>query len=168
MKILRLLDKYIEEIILVFLLSATSLLTFAQVIMRYIVKSPLSWSEEISRYMFIWMIYIGVSYGVKRSAHIKVDFLMNLFPRPIKKIILVLSDLIFMTFSLFIVASGLGVATKILKLGQKSPALGIQMGYIYFATVIGFGLTFIRLAQNFKRHVTIGNDPAITSSGGAK
>lgn len=166
MKVLKFLDKHIEEIILVFLLSVTSLLTFAQVVMRYIAKSPLSWSEEISRYMFIWMIYIGVSYGVKRDAHIKVDFLMNLFPKSIRKGILAISDLIFMAFSLFIVVTGFEVATKILELGQKSPAVGFQMGYVYFATVVGFGLTLIRLIQNFIIRLTNNDESEALSEGG--
>lgn len=166
MKILKYLDESIEEILLVFLLSSTSILTFLQVIMRYIAKSPLSWSEELSRYMFIWLIYIGVSYGVKKSAHIKVDFLMNIFPRPIRKFVLIISDIIFMGFSLFIVVTGYQVATKILSLGQKSPALGLQMGYVYFATVVGFGLTFIRLLQQFRKHITPGDETIELGHGG--
>lgn len=168
MKVLRLLDQYVEEIILVFLLSATSVLTFMQVVMRYVAKSPLSWSEEVSRYMFIWMIYIGVSYGVKQGRHIKVDFIMALFPAPVKKAILIISDLIFMGFSLYIIVAGSSIASKILSLGQKSPAMGLQMGYIYLATVVGFSLTLIRLLQNFITHFRKKDDSVVLSGGGEK
>lgn len=168
MKVIRFLDKHVEEIILVFLLSATSVLTFLQVVMRYVAKSPLSWSEEASRYMFIWMIYIGVSYGVKQGRHIKVDFIMGLFPAPIKNAILIISDLIFMGFSLYIIVAGSGIASKILSLGQRSPAMGVQMGYIYLATVIGFSLTFIRLLQNFIIRLKKADDSVILSGGGEK
>lgn len=148
MKILKYLDECIEEILLVFLLSVTSSLTFAQVIMRYVVKSPLSWSEEIARFMFIWMVYIGISYGVKRNKHIKVDFIINLTPDIFKISILILSDIIFLAFSIFTVIKSYQLSMKIFSLGQISPALGIQMGYVYLSTVVGFTLVTIRLIQN--------------------
>ena len=41
--------------------------------MRYVVGASLSWSEELARYVFIWLVYIGISYAVQMKAHVKVE-----------------------------------------------------------------------------------------------
>lgn len=73
MKVLRFLDENIEKILCVVLLAAMSILIVVQVFFRYALNNSLSWTEELSRYMFIWLIYIGISYGVKMDKHICVD-----------------------------------------------------------------------------------------------
>lgn len=151
MKVLKFLDDHIEEVIIAALLATTALLTFLQVIMRYVVENPLSWSEELSRFLNTWMIYLAVSYGVKKSAHIKIDVLMGLFPKATRKYVFMLSDIILIAFSLFIVVTGFQNSMQILSLGQKSPAMGIEMGYVYLAPVVGFGLTAIRAGQDLFR-----------------
>jgi len=53
---------------------------FAQVFFRYVLGAPLSWSEEISRYMFIWLCYLGAYVAVLRGAHVGVDYITRRFP----------------------------------------------------------------------------------------
>lgn len=141
-------DKYIEEIILVVLLALMSIIIGVQVFMRYVLKASLSWSEEIARYMFVWIVYIGISYGVKAGRHIKVDAALMLFSSKIKNYICLLSDLIFMFFAVTIVIYGIKTADKIFTLGQNSPAIGMPMGFLYLAPVVGFALVSFRLVQN--------------------
>lgn len=50
-------------------------IVFIQVIMRYILGHSLSWSEELTRYMFVWLIYLGVNLGIKGDMQIKIDVL---------------------------------------------------------------------------------------------
>lgn len=148
MRIIKYLDDHIEEIFLIILLTGMSLIIGLQVFMRYVMKSSLSWSEEIARYMFIWMVYIGISYGIKRGRHIKIDAAVNLFPKNMQKYIFVLSDLIFLVFAIIIFIQSNKVAMLIFKLGQTSPGTGISMGFVYLATPVGFVLVSIRLIQN--------------------
>ena len=54
---LKKIDEHLEDILLVTLLSLMSLIIFVQVIMRYLMRNSLSWSEELARYLFIWSIY---------------------------------------------------------------------------------------------------------------
>ena len=51
---LKKIDEHLEDILLVTLLSLMSLIIFVQVIMRYLMRNSLSWSEELARYLFIW------------------------------------------------------------------------------------------------------------------
>ena len=148
MKIIKFLDEHIEEIFLVIFLTGMSLVIGLQVFMRYVMKSSLSWSEELARYMFIWMVYIGISYGIKKRKHIKIDAAINIFPIKMRKYLFILSDVIFLVFAIIIVFQSEKVAMLILKLGQISPGTGIPMGYIYHAVPIGFSLVGIRLIQS--------------------
>ena len=76
-KILKWLDDNIELYICVFLMSFMTLLVFVQVVMRYVFNNSLSWSEELARYTFIWLIYIGISYGCRCTG--KMRFLCHTY-----------------------------------------------------------------------------------------
>jgi len=146
-RFLKLLDDHAEEIVLVILMACMSVIIGVQVFMRYVMKSSLSWSEEIARYMFIWLIYIGISYGVKTDRHINVDAVRRILPKKVNAIVSAISDIIFLIFSILLVVEGLKVTTKIFASGQRTPALQIPMGYIYMAVPLGFTLVTIRLLQ---------------------
>ncbi len=85
MKALRFLDENIEKMLCVIALALMSAVIVAQVFCRYVLNSSLSWSEELARYLFIWMIYIGISYGVKLDKHICVDAVYTFAPKSIKR-----------------------------------------------------------------------------------
>ncbi len=152
-KFLRYINKYIEEISLVILLSSMSIIIVFQVFMRYVMKNSLSWSEEVARYIFIWIIYLGISYGIKMKRHIKMDAGLLLFPVKSRKYILLLSDIISLIFSIIILFYGYEVTSLIVRLGQASPAMGISMGYLYAAPVVGFSLVSVRLLQNIAGNI---------------
>ena len=149
MRFLKFLDEHAEEIALVILMACMSVIIGVQVFMRYVMKSSLSWSEEIARYMFIWLIYIGISYGVRKDRHINVDAVRRILPKKVNAVVSIIADLIFLVFSIVVVMAGMKVTTKIFASGQRTPALQIPMGYIYMAVPIGFTLVTIRLLQRF-------------------
>ncbi|WP_252502077.1 TRAP transporter small permease [Sporosarcina sp. Marseille-Q4943] len=147
MKIIRWFDRHIEELLLTIFTSIMVTVIFVQVVMRQLDNS-LSWSEELARYCFIWLVYIGISYGVKKQRHIKVDVLLVVLSEKWRVILNILSTVLFMVFAIFVVYYGYDIANKLLAFGQKSPALHIPMGLVYMATPVGMGLTIIRLIQN--------------------
>ncbi|MBU3182268.1 TRAP transporter small permease [Clostridium psychrophilum] len=124
-----------------------TILVFVQVIMRYVMGNSLVWSEELARYLFIWLIYIGISYGAKIMKHIKIDASLKLFPLKIRPVTVIVGDTLFLVFSLFITFSAFLVVQKEITLGQTSPAMQLPMWIIYAAPMIGFALTSIRQVQ---------------------
>ncbi|MBB5173841.1 TRAP transporter small permease [Texcoconibacillus texcoconensis] len=147
MGVLRWLDEHIEEVFLVIFSSIMVVIIALQVFMRYVMGDSLSWSEELARFCFIWLVYIGISYGVKKQRHIKVDVVLMLFKRKGKLILTMISNVVFLIFALVVIYYGQDIAMRILELGQRSPGLQIPMGFVYMATPIGMGLTVIRLIQ---------------------
>jgi len=153
-------DDHFEEVILVFLMSSMSLLIIAQIFMRYVMNSSLTWSEELARYMFVWLTYIGVAYGVKKNSHVCVEAIVAIFPFKIKLLTYLIAQFLFLLFSCLMIYEGMVLSIKILSFGQLSPALGIPMGYVYLAPAFGFVVVFIRLFQNIftesKRYISGG------------
>lgn len=141
------LDKHLEEILMVFLLSLMSILIGCQVFMRYVMNDSLAWSEELARYAFIWATYIGVACAVKRNAHICVEAAVNSLPSLYRHYAAILAHLLFIVFALMVMKEGYALTMKIFSFGQKSSSLGIPMGWIYLAPTVGFSLTILRLLQ---------------------
>lgn len=147
MKTLKWLNENLEKTICVFLLSAMTLILFIQVIMRYGFNNSLTWSEELARYIFIWLIYFGISCGSAERKHLKVEAFLHLFPKRLRPYVEILADLLFLSFAVFIVVTSYDLVLKQMVMKQKSPALGIPMAVIYAAPMVGFFLTSIRQIQ---------------------
>ncbi len=141
------LDDHLEETILIVLIVAITLLTGGQVVMRKIFRNPLTWSEELCRYCFMWTGFISVGYCVRKRCAIRITtFVMFLSKR--KQLFLeIVANLISLAlYTAFFRASWI-IVGKTLNSHQASPAMGLPFYIIYICTVLGFGFTLIRLVQ---------------------
>lgn len=130
-----------------------------QVFSRFILKNPSKWTEELAVFMLIWVSLLGAAVALNRGAHLGIDYFVGKLS-PKKR--LYTEIFVFFCVSIFsltvMVIGGLDLVINTLKLGQISPALGIKMGYVYFAVPIsGCFLVFYsviglveRLTQLFK------------------
>ena len=150
MKTIKWLDDHLEEYLLIALSIFTVAIIFGQVFMRYALSSSLSWSEEIARYAFIWMIYIGVSYGVKKGKHLGVDAFSELFQDKGKIVLAIIANLCFLVFAAIVVYFGFDI---VLRITRESAALQLPMGWVYAAPVAGMVLTMLRLLQNLIQQI---------------
>lgn len=137
----------LEEFIIIPLIFAMSIIIFIQVIMRYVFQNSLTWSEELARYLFVWLVYFSVSFTARRQKHIRIDAAINLYPKKLRPYIDILSEIIVLAFSIFIAVTGVTVYQKIAWSGQMSPAIGIPMQIVYAAPMVGMALTAIRQVQ---------------------
>ena len=159
MKLLKLLDDKFELSICITLMTLLTIVLGIQVFMRYVMQASLSWSEELARYMFVWLVYMGISYGAKIMRHIKIDAGLYLFPKAIRRHVVILGDIIFFTFSLVIVYFAWGLVVRQFKLEQLSPAMQIPMWIVYAAPLVGFALTAIRELQTIVYRIKHLKDP---------
>ncbi len=94
------------DIFVAFLLFCIVVVITAQIIWRYVFNNSLSWSEELSRYLFAWLIFVGASLAIKEGAHIKVDLFYNMYgPRAKRTVDLVLYVLTVFVQGYFLVYS---------------------------------------------------------------
>ncbi|MBY6197679.1 TRAP transporter small permease [Vibrio hangzhouensis] len=92
----------IEETLIAFFLGAMTLLTFANVISRYVFNDNILWALELTVFMFAWMVLVGASYGVKQHFHIGVDVIINMVSAEKRKFFAVLSVLACLAFSILL------------------------------------------------------------------
>lgn len=145
--ILHWLDEYLEISICVVLMSIMTLVIFAQVVFRYALNNSLSWSEELARFIFIWLIYLGVSYGCKQMKHLKIDAALYLFPKKIRPIIMIIGDILFLVFAVYQCITGYKLMMVQIQFHKVSSALHCPMWVVNAAAVVGMGLAAFREIQ---------------------
>jgi C4-dicarboxylate transporter DctQ subunit len=89
----------IEEFLIAFFLGSMTLLTFANVVMRYVFNDNILWALELTVFMFAWMVLVGSSYGVKKHFHIGVDVVINAVSPQYRKLYAILAVICCLVFS---------------------------------------------------------------------
>lgn len=133
MKILRKIDNALgrlEDSICCILLCVMSCTIFLQIVCRML-KVPLVWSEELGRFMFIWLIYISVCCATRRRKHLCVDILPIILPEKGKKVLNILANVLSMLFFVFVAYYGMGVINKLTIRPQYSAAMHLNMIIAY-------------------------------------
>ena len=121
-KIINCIDEYLEEIILVFLLAAMAVIMGIQVFCRYALSMSLTWSEELTRYLFIWAGFLSVSYCTKKCISIKIEQFVALFPKRGKALFKVVNHTIELVLFLYLIPFAWKYFYSAIETGQVSPA----------------------------------------------
>lgn len=154
-RLLKVLDEHAEDYIAVTLMAFMTIIIFIQVIMRYIFKSSLSWSEEIARYLFVWLAYLAIPYSIKLRKHVKIEAALYLFPKKLRPSVVIVGDIVTLCWSIFVICTSWILTQKLFGSGQTSPAIGIPMYVIYFAPCLGYALGAVRCIQTI--HLRVSN-----------
>jgi TRAP-type C4-dicarboxylate transport system permease small subunit len=153
MRMLRFIDRHLEELLCVFLLAAMTFVVFAQIVMKWL-HLPLAWSEEVARYLFIYAVYVGAAFSTKKLTHQKVDVMTLLVKERGQLVLNLISDLGVIAFAFFMMIYGWQVVNNIAFVHvSRAPATHINMGWAYAAPAIGMTLCVIRSIQNIFFHI---------------
>ena len=129
------------EYVVAILMGLMTIVVFVQVLFR-LTAGSLPWSEELARYMMIYLVYMGASVGVKHGDHIAVEVVAGMLPKKGQDILQILVDLLMLVCFAIIIFYGLRVVNVAMM--QRSPAMQVSMGLIYASLVIGGGLMFLQ------------------------
>ena len=115
-----------------------------QVFTRFVLRDPSSFTEELARYLMIWVGLLGASYAAGKRMHLAVDLLPTKLTGRRKHYLGIVIEGFTLLFSVFVlVVGGVRLVWVMLYLGQTSPALQIPMGLVYLAVPIsGLFITF--------------------------
>ena len=145
----------LEEYLLVGSLVFNVLLIFAQIIMRGVFNYSLTWSEEVSRYVFIWQIWLGTSIAVRTEQHIQVKLLLKFVKTDkAQKIIRLLGLLIWFGFSLYLAYLGYNSCISMMSHMVASTILRIPMWIVYVALPVSSLLVSLRLVWKIIQQAT--------------
>lgn len=135
-------------------LSVLVLVVIAQVISRYVVGRPFTWSEELARYMLVWIVYLFAAVAFRLSRHMGIDFFVLILPDRLRGIVRISGDLLI--FGFLVVVLRYGPELVGITLPQTSAALGIPMGLVYLAFPVSAGLMALELLFRLYRRLTGG------------
>jgi TRAP-type C4-dicarboxylate transport system permease small subunit len=77
----------LDAIITCVTLTLCTIVVNANVLMRYFLKRPLYWSEEVATGLFVWTVFIGSAYAYRKHAHLGVDILINILPEKLLRLL---------------------------------------------------------------------------------
>ncbi|ELH7810179.1 TRAP transporter small permease [Vibrio harveyi] len=136
--------KYINRGLAAFTISLSTFLVFCvvwQVLSRYVIGRPSTVTDELARYLFMWVALIGAAYTTGLKRHLAIDLLTMKLQGKRKLINEIVIQIAIALFSyVVLVHGGTQLAMKTLATGQLTPALGLEMGYIYFCLPISGAL----------------------------
>jgi len=138
----------IEEVLLSIMLLSMLVICSMQVIWRYVIQMSLSWSEELARYIFVWLVWLAAAYATKKMRHLRISFLKEAAPQKYQWVFDLVSLCVMVVFAVIMSVIAVDMMEMIVETGQRSPAMGLPMWIPYMAVPVGMILIGFRAAQN--------------------
>ncbi len=130
------------EVVCSTLLASMVIIVFANVVARYYLSASLAWSEELARFMLIWLVFLGAVLAYVHNEHLGLDILVTHVPRRAAQAITLLADILVL-IALYLLAKG-GYMMMVDSWSWEAPATEIPFGYIYIVVPIAGGIMFLQ------------------------
>lgn len=117
------------EVVMVTILGVMVVLVFGNVVARYAFDAAITWAEEVSRFLFVWLTFVGASLGLRRGVHLSVDLVVAALSSRKRLALQILCHVISIVFFCVWAFGGLTLINA--NLDYMSPATGFSMGLVY-------------------------------------
>ena len=135
------------EGIIALALAIMVVLVFGNVVLRYAFDSGITVSEEVSRWLFVWLTFLGAIVALREHSHLGSDMLVSRLPTLGKKILLVVGHVL-MLYITWLLLRGVWEQTQI-NMNVSAPASGWPVGIVYLAGIVFAVSAIVLLAVNF-------------------
>ena len=129
------------------LVVAVCVVVLLQVLMRYLFAYPNPWSEEVSRFCFIWLSLLGASLAVEHRAHFGFDQVTKALAPRARRGVEMFARAVVLAFSLLLI--GTGIALMDLTIGERSPALNLPVALVYAAAPVSGVLIVVHMVAGW-------------------
>lgn len=150
------------------LMAGMVILVFANVVGRYVFSAAIGWSEEVSRFLFIWMVLLGAVLAFARREHVGLDLLVQILPGRWKRLVVVAADLVVVAALAFLTRGGVEMTADSLESGWVSSAVPIPYGYVYLVVPLGAGLMLLLATLRLVGDLRAAPPPAQAGQAGAR
>jgi TRAP-type C4-dicarboxylate transport system permease small subunit len=147
MNVLKWLDKHFEEVVIGIMLIIMTLIMGAQVFCRYVIGQSLSWSEEITRYLFVWCGFISIALCARYKLALCVDQLAHMVPKKVAAGLRVFSLVVELVFYVYLIPYAFILVNTSFLSRRLSPAAQLPIWLVQLAPIVGFILGSIRCVQ---------------------
>ena len=151
MRLIRAIDKNAERWALLVFYVMLVVTMAVEVLRREIFSYSSIWGEEVVRYSFIYLVWIGASIAIKDRAHIRIDVLLHYLGPRMKALVYIFGDLVMFGVAVIALYWSLETVHVSAKFGSVSHGLRVSMVWFLMAVPVGFGLMVLRLIQSFLR-----------------
>lgn len=151
MRLIKALDKNAERWALLVFYVMLVVTMAVEVLRREIFSYSSIWGEEIVRYSFIYLVWIGAAIAVKDRAHIRIDVLLHYLGPRMKALIYIFGDLVMFGVAVIALYWSLETVHISAKFGSVSHGLRVSMVWFLMAVPVGFALMVLRLIQSLLR-----------------
>lgn len=148
MKGLKWLDEHLESAIMTGMLILLTCLVMLQIAMRYLIHSPLTWSEELCKVLLVWSGFISIGYCAKKSSTIKLDTVVMLLPPVVQRVLMTITTLIMIGLLCYMFMGAWNLVQSIASSGSLMAGLQIPMYWLYVGPLLGIGLGIFRFIQS--------------------
>jgi C4-dicarboxylate transporter DctQ subunit len=139
--------EHFEEVLIAFLMAAMTVVTFMQVVARYVFNYSFVWALELTGVMFAWLIFIGMSYGVRVGAHIGVDAVVKSLSAGAARVVGIVAAILCIVYASIVFFGGLTYVRKMYDVGILMQDIPIQQWIPRVVLPLGFALLALRFAQ---------------------
>ncbi len=150
-KILQAIDKNGERYLLLPLYAMIVSTIFLEVVRRSVFAYSSIWAEEIARYAFIYVAYIGASAAIKERAHIRIDLIMHLLSSRMKAMVFIFGDIVTLILAVLAIYMSMESVLTSIHFGSVTHGLRISQAWFLAAVPLGFSMMVFRLLQSIKR-----------------
>jgi len=142
------LERWIVYVIVILLFAMVFLLA-AQIFIRNVMSSSIFWSDEVARYMLIWMSLLGAALGIRHLSHVNMDFFANLLPPKARTALAIVVDVLILGFVLVFMYRSFFYAID--EFFTRSTSAKVPMGIPYLALPVGGALMIMFLAEKMAK-----------------
>lgn len=149
----------IEEKFLVLNLLFSTIIVFLNVVLRYCFHNSLHWVDELARYLFIWLIWLGADFAFHERRHLRIDMLSAALKGKPKLILELFVHIAWFGFCCFLGYQGFKLVSTVVAQDQLSTSMQINMGWAYACVPLGGTFMAIRLIFDIKDMLLTGKIP---------
>lgn len=136
-------DKALSYVVAV-LLVAMSFTVFGNVVCRYFLDASLAWYEEVSRFLLIWIVFLGAVIAYIKGDHLGIDVLLIFLPARLRQVVVVVADLLVLLALAIMFQGGWEMAMDSLASGWVASSVPIPYGWVYMVGPVSAALMFVQ------------------------
>ena len=153
-QILRKIDQEGERWLVLPLYTMIVLTIFLEVFRRFFLSYSSIWAEEIARYAFIYIAWIGASYAIRERAHIRIDVILPLLSNRWRTIVFIFGDIVTLILAVVSLYWSMEPVINSIHFGSVTHGLRISQAWFLFSVPLGFAMMTFRLLQSMKRDIS--------------
>ncbi len=138
----------LEEYLAVILMAVVTLLTLVGFVLDFVASdAAVAAVQQLSFYVYAWIVFLGVAVAVKRNSHMRIDILFNAYPDGVRKALNVLIAILMAVFCVVLTVLSFQRLFQVAGSGQVDSVIAFPMAVVYAAPAVGFLLSCVRFVE---------------------